>query len=181
MVLEINLYRERKTLLLCTPKTAKQYKSNEYLMVVPLPLLAKDVERNAFNLERINIARHLNNFIESLSKVSSFDKLTTLGCNLTTEKLKLIFDHQINYFDAVIMGCTHYFFIKDKIFNHFQPQVLIGGEYFTARKVKFFLEQSKTFEKTKRKSILFFGKDAYFNASFFKSFSNYNSKNIIIL
>lgn len=177
---EINLLRKRKTLLLCTSKTAENYKSNNLLTVVPLCDLALDVEKNIFNISKINLQSHLKKSFDYLTK--SKDKhLTTLGDCLTTEKLKIIFDHKIRYFDAVIMGCTHYFFVRDKILNHFQPQVLLGGEFFVARKVKSFLENNKSLEKTKRNDIFFFGENASFNAKVFNTFSSFNSKNIKIL
>ena len=175
---EINLLRKRKTLLLCTPNTAKNYAETENLTVLPMCELAIDIERNCMSLERVDVGYHLSKAIEFREQNLLKNNLTTFTPILTTKKLKMIFDHQINYFDAVILGCTHYYFVKNKIFNHFQPQVLIGGEFFTAKRVKEYYKKTKTLVKYSKNHILFFGENASTNATFFSKRSMFSTKNI---
>ena len=177
---EIATLRKRKTLLLCTPNTAKIYKNDNYLTVVPLENLAKDIENNVCDLEKVDLRLHLTEAVLKIQDKSAREDLTTFGNGLTTKKLKIIFDHRIEYFEAVILGCTHYFFIKNKIFNHFQPQLIIRGETFTARKVKKELQHQKTLEKTKRFNVLFFGKNASLNSKIFYSITDFKTKSLKI-
>ena len=45
--------------------------------------------------------------------------------------------------DKIILGCTHYFFIKNKIFNHLKPPKFLSGNFFCAQNVKKYLQSSK--------------------------------------
>jgi glutamate racemase len=177
---EINLLRKRKTLLLCTPNTAKNFKDSEHLTVLPLSNLALEIERNCLNLEKVEVDKHVSKAIIEREELLK-NNLTTFAPILTTKKLKMIFDHQINYFDAVILGCTHYYFVKNQIFNHFRPQVLLGGEHFTVRQVKGYYKKAKTLVNYCQSQVLFFGENAFNNSIFFKKFSMFRTKNIKII
>lgn len=170
---EINLLHKRKTLLLCTPNTAKNYKASKYLTVLPLKDLAGEIERKMYDLQLVEVEKNLKEAVALYCK-NSIDHNDRAKClNLPTQNMKMIVDHRLSHFDVVILGCTHYFFVKEKIYDHFRPQVILGGENFTARKVKVFLESSKSLAKTKQNQIIFYGNNAFLNASFFeKTFPN---------
>ncbi|MBR5191781.1 MAG: aspartate/glutamate racemase family protein [Clostridia bacterium] len=122
-----------KTLLLATAKTAKNYKSNNLFLSFGLVNLAKDIEDNIFNLERINVQNHLK----------------PLG--------------QINEINTLILGCTHYNFIKNEIINHLKPQLTICGNKYLLKNVENFIKSQKHKEKSSENEILFIGDNADFN------------------
>lgn len=66
-------------------------------------------------------------------------------------------------FDNVILGCTHYFFVKDRICDHLKPRRLFDSAESTAKK----LSEIGCFNKTSvyhwRNPIEFIGKNAEFN------------------
>ncbi len=133
-----------KTLLLSTVKTAKRFTSNENLHVVGLKDLVKDIEYNVFNLDRID-------FDYNLQQVEG---------SCVNKK---------GYYDTVILGCTHYCFIKNKIFDHFCPKKIISGNNFTVKEVKHFLKNCKSPVNKNDFSVNFIGESACFNQKFYNS------------
>lgn len=168
---EILTLRKRKTLLLCTANTSRLYKNTNYLTVLPMQGLASDIEKNVFNLDLIDVENHVGESLNSFCK-----NLTTFDTTLTTRKEDFSFDHQKGRFKVIVLGCTHYFFIKNKIFNHFQPQLIVRGETFTAKKVKRELKELKSIVKFKGNKILFFGKNSSYNKKVFDLLMDNNSK-----
>ena len=67
-----------------------------------------------------------------------------------------------------IMFQGSYSFIKNKIFDHFQPQKIIDGTTFLIFNLKKYLKSDKSLEKIKRFSILFIGQNAKENQYFFE-------------
>lgn len=133
---ESALIKYDKVLLLATSKTAERYQGVKNLTAIGLPSLAKDIEDNMFSLEKVNILPHLKN----------------AGVK--------------GKFDAVILGCTHYIFIKNQILDHFCPQVLTDGNHFTAKIVKNFLQNQKSLVNYYQNSVLFIGECARMNREF---------------
>ena len=131
-----------KTLLLATERTAERYKKIPNLLSVGLKDLAGDIERNAFSLNKVNFERHLN---------------------LVGLDMKNIKDYK-----TVILGCTHYNFIKNKISAHLKPQKFLSGEFFTAKQVEKFLKTTKSLVKYKRYQVLFVGANYKQNRLFFE-------------
>ncbi len=131
-----------KNLLIATKRTADNFKGIEGLTTLGLKNLAEDIEKNAFNLECLSLSE-----LNDLSLVNGAQK--------------------ISYYNTVILGCTHYFFVKNKIIDHFRPQKILFGEYFTAKSVKNFLLTSKSLVNYKRNKVLFVGDNAKFNQEFF--------------
>lgn len=132
-----------KTLLLATERTAEKYQAIPNLITIGLKHLAIDIETNAFCLDKICFSKHLYNK------------------DLAPRDLRLC--------QTVILGCTHYNFIKNKIFDHLKPQKIISGEIFTARQVKFYLENQKSLVNYKRNEVLFVGESAKFNKLFYET------------
>ncbi len=123
-----------KTLLLATPTTASKYTGNALLTVAGLPNLAKIIEHKVFSLNDISLQSQL------------------LG--LPTKKVK---------FDRVILGCTHYLFIKNKIFNHFCPQKIISGNKNAVTKLIKLVNCKKSSVNYRRNDIIFCGKNKKLN------------------
>ena len=131
---ESTFIKKEKTLLLSTVATSRNYKENSFLTLLPLPHLAGDIERKVFNLKGINLNHHIPPSI-----------------------------YRKNYFDSVILGCTHYDFIKNEIFDHLKPQNLITGIDYTLSYVLKELKNLKSLDKTYQNEIVFIGKNAFFN------------------
>jgi len=139
---------KEKTLLLATERTAKNYKSRENFDSVGLKDLALIIEKNIFNLDAFNFNEYLNYIIK-------------------TNNLK-------DYYDNVILGCTHYNFIKNKFFVHFRPQRFLDGTENLLKKLEEFCQISKTLVKYNEFTPLFIGK----NASINKYIYNVSGQNI---
>ena len=127
------LLKGEKVLLLCTEKSADFYKNYKNLTVLALPKLAEDIDNNVFNLHCVNISNHLKN---------SFIKPNFL-CK----------------FDRVILGCTHYFFVKNKIFDHLRPPKILCAEDMTVKFLMRKYKNQKSLINNKRFKVLFIGKN----------------------
>ena len=137
-------YFGRKVLLLATERTCAKYGGIAGLDLAPLCSLAGDIEKNAFGLGSVDIDEHLKN----------------CRSDFTDGK---------NYYDEIILGCTHYFFVKNKILNHFCPRKITDGGEFTAIAVAKYLQKQKTSVNYKGLSLEFVGKSAAFNRKFYFS------------
>ncbi len=146
------IIKSKRSLLLATERTAQIYREVKGLTAIGLKTLAKDIEDNKFKLNSFSIDKAIT--------MSSGKYVNTLG-----------------YYDSIILGCTHYFFIKNKIFDHFRPQKIIFGEKFTADAVKNFIKNKKSLENYKQNELLFIGENAKTNQDFF----SFYSKNFINL
>ena len=111
--------------------------------MVGLTDLVDKIENNMFNLESID-------FDHSLKKYS---------CGS--------FFNSKSYYHTVILGCTHYNFIKNKIFDHFRPLEVLDGTTYLIINLERFLKNKKSLVKYKRFSIFFIGKNAKQNEKFF--------------
>ena len=125
------LMKNQRVLLLATPKTITCFPEHKNLYKLGLPNLAKQIEDNAFNLDKINLLEHIPSHL-----------------------LKN------NAFDRVILGCTHYVLLKNRISDHFCPQKVISGNHFTVNFISKFYKSVKSLEKTKQNSVLFLGENA---------------------
>lgn len=139
---ESALAHGEKTLLLSTRLTAKQYVENQLLTVVGLRGLASEIEYKASDLSKVDFCNNI----------------------LTCEDYERIKNKR---FDTVILGCTHYFFVKNQIFDHFRPQKITSGDHFTVKMVKKYLQKVKSLGKYKRFQVDFIGDSAKFNQEFF--------------
>ena len=137
---------KKRTLLLATKLTAEKYVNyNSYIDVVGLKDLATDIENNIHSINNIKISDH----------VSGANDCTFKNCK--------------NYYETVILGCTHYSFVKKQIFDHFQPQNLTSGESDLILNLNKFLQNEKSSVKTKRNRVLFIGKNAVKNEKIYNT------------
>ena len=121
-------------ILLSTVRTAEYYNGVKNLSVIGLPNLASDIEYNAFTCEKINVDKHLN-----IIKPYSGRPHT------------------------VILGCTHYFFVKNGIGDHLKPLRILSGSKFTCHYISKNFFKLKTLVKHKRNRVKFIGKNKKFN------------------
>ncbi|MBQ7340059.1 MAG: aspartate/glutamate racemase family protein [Clostridia bacterium] len=136
---ESSLINGEKTLLLSTVATAKKFSNLNNLTICGLENLAGDIEAKLFNLDKINLREHFRSLI--------------------SEK---------NYFDVVILGCTHYEFLKNQIFNHFQPKKISSGVDFAINQTLKTLKITKSLGNKRENEILFIGKSRELNQKFYK-------------
>lgn len=136
---ESSIINGEKTLLLSTVATAKKFTNLNGLTICGLENLAGDIETNLFNLDRVNLSEHFR-------------------C-LHSEK---------KYFDVVILGCTHYEFLKKQIFNHFQPKKISSGVELAVRQTLKLLKNTKSLENKSQNEVLFIGKSKNLNQRFYK-------------
>lgn len=142
---ESELIKGNKTLLLSTFNTALNYGNVRGLNVYGFYNLASDIENNVGDLSAIDLDGNLKN---------SYSKLQP--------------DAKNRPFDVVILGCTHFEFIKNKIFNHFLPKKIISGNFYTLAQVRKYEKKQKKSVKHYRKEILFLGKDGLKNKKFYQ-------------
>ena len=128
---ETAIVKKERVLLLATPRTIERYSSYENLTKLALPYLAKDIEENVMQLNKISFKNHLPQ--------------------------KFLDNHTFN---RVILGCTHYNFIKNQISDHFCPAKIDFGNHFTSNFVSNFFKNKKTLENCYKNSILFLGENA---------------------
>lgn len=130
-----------KVLLLATKKTAKNFTPTKNFHVLGLNNLVSDIENNLQNLQMVNIEENLNNSVGE-------------------------FVDKKRYYDRVILGCTHYEFIKNKILDHFCPQNISSGATFTVNQVKRFFKSNKSLVNHLRFELKFIGANAKTNQNF---------------
>lgn len=166
-----------KTLLLCTPLTAKKYLGTPGLYILALPTLAREVEKNALCLNNIK-----------LDEVFSAGEPFFPADDFLSEKeekrtVATIFDHRETApkrpfsdlgfkFDTVICGCTHYSLIKNRIFDHLKPKKIVCAEEFTARMLKREPTIIKSSANSYENDVLFVGKNAVRNEIIYRAVVN---------
>lgn len=133
----------KKTILLSTVKTSQIFKSKNGFESVGFYDLASDIERNLFCLEKVNFLNCKTNAFLDLKKCKKGD------------------------FQNVILGCTHYNFIKNQIVNHFQPQNVYDGTDNLISQMQKVIKKPKSLEKHCRNKTLFIGENAKLNQIFY--------------
>lgn len=133
----------KNTILLSTVKTAENYKSRPNFESVGFINLAKEIEDNLFCLEKVNFLRS-----------KTHGRLDLTKCN----------KHQ---FENVILGCTHYNFIKNKIYDHFQPQNLLDGTPNLIAQIKKIIQPKKSLVNICKNQTIFVGINAEINKTFY--------------
>ena len=131
-----------RTLLFATPITCAHYRSVKGLSLFPLKDLAADIERNKFDLSKVDIGRHVGGYVASA---------------------------RTGFTDTLILGCTHYFFVKNQFINHFCPQKTISGEECTAKRLYSALKLNDLLSNREQFTVDFIGNNAEENYNFYIS------------
>jgi len=122
-------------LLLATERTAEKFINMPHVDVVGLKTLARDIEYNMFNMHAVDLNKNLTRSVG----------------NFVNEK---------GYYNAVILGCTHYIFIRNKILDHFCPKIIEDSTTFTIKKVKEYIINNKSLVNHKGFDLKFIGEHA---------------------
>lgn len=126
-----------RTLLLATERTAKNYNTSPNFDVLGLKDLAFIIEKNIFKLNGFDFDTYFDNID--------------------------IFKQEKVFYKNVILGCTHYNFIKNQIFVHFRPQNLYDGTENLVEEMKRYYKTQKTSVNNKGLKVLFVGRNARLN------------------
>lgn len=132
-------HASKKTLLLATVRTAEKYTRSKNVDVIGMSELANDIEKNIHDLSSVSILNHLLKYC--IGK----------------------YQQKQGYYDTIILGCTHYSFVKNQIFDHFRPRNMFSSEDFFDKQLFDFLSCSKSLVKHCGLSILFVGDFAEYN------------------
>ena len=136
------LMKGEKVLLLGTVRTIKNFSNLSNLDYIGFKSLAIDIEHNMFNLKNISIKSNIENSINR-------------------------FIYKKGYYDRVILGCTHYIFIKNEIIDHFCPRKISSGNEFTLQYILKDLKYKKSSVKYCENNVFFFGENANVNREFY--------------
>ena len=82
------------------------------------------------------------------------------------EKYKVNVNGEKTKADTVILGCTHYEFIKNKLIDHFNAKSCVSGSINTLKTVNKWLKTLKTTKKGRKNQIIFIGRAAEENKKF---------------
>lgn len=125
----------KNTLVLATPGTIASERTQELVSE------NKKDDQNIYLISCDNLA----NAIEK-NDTKKIDKL--LKMHLTDYKNKNI--------DSVVLGCTHYPIIKDKIQKYFKNATIIDGNIGVAKRIKYILETNNLLNNKKEKGNIKF-------------------------
>ena len=126
--------------LFATPLTCAKIPEGKDLHVFPLKDLAADIETNKYRLDSVDIESHL------------------YKAGVPTDKA-----------DTVILGCTHYFFVKSQFIDHFCPRKILSGEKYTAARLKNCLKKNGLMRNNENFTIDFIGENSEENFIFYNS------------
>ncbi len=151
---DTSLQKGGNVLLLATNRTAEYfirlYAADDRLYILPLAGLASEIEKGA------------KESVEAFYRPPFSNRYKKHYINITLPFLTI---------DTLILGCTHYNFIKNQLFDHFKPHSMTSGipltvqNYIKWKKSTVFIENTlKTIQKGE---IIFMGKNAEFNRKVF--------------
>lgn len=120
-------------------------------------LLATDVTANKYLAVKNVIALGLSALVREIENNLSRVDSVKIGRFLPNKKF---------FFDTLILGCTHFNFVKNQIFNHFCPLKITSGADATIDNVKKFLCYQKSLENTSQNNVLFIGENKKINSYF---------------
>lgn len=132
---------KRNVLLLCTPLTAT------------------------------TLSKHYNNKFNNLKILglpSLAQEIEKNKYNLESIDLKRVVNVPKGQFNRVILGCTHYCLIKNKIYDHLKPQIIVSGNTYTVDYIKKDMARSNSLGNNKRNEILFVGEYGVENEKFYR-------------
>lgn len=130
---EKELLKDKKVALLATPTTIEKYK-NLPVTLFSLSRLAKEIELNVFNIDNVTLNQHLP---------------SAYTC--------------YKGYDTVILGCTHYDYVKNKIIDHFCPKKILSGKENTIDRLREWLKKYPTPKNTSKNQVIFLGENSNFN------------------
>lgn len=70
-------------------------------------------------------------------------------------------------YDTIILGCTHYFFVKNQIIDHLKPLKIDSGNHFLLKQLLREIRFNKILNNTSKNQTIFIGKNSIENKIFF--------------
>jgi len=132
--------------------------------VFPPLILSKDkktlllsTERTANEYKKYNLNAQVK-ILPTLAK-----RIEDSAPDFSRVNVKSLLPYKKGEFDNVILGCTHYDFVKNEIFDHLKPRRIFCGQDFTVNFIKNYYQNRKSLDKTYRNQVLFFGDDLKIN------------------
>ena len=132
-------FKRGKTALFATPVTCGYFARESGVRAFPLTRLAFDIEKHKTNLTEVDIKHHLEKSADDFAP------------------------------ETVILGCTHYYFVKNQFFDHFCPCNIYSGEGYTAERLYKHLTVNGLMAKHKCFTIDFIGENTEENFDFYNS------------
>lgn len=125
----------KNILLMATPNTISSDRTSELI------LKNKKEDQNIYLISCEGLANAIEN-----NDINKIDKILNKYLN----KYK---DYNI---DSIVLGCTHYPIIKNKIKKYFPNSKIIDGNKGTAKRVKYLLEENNLLSKSNKKGNMEF-------------------------
>ncbi len=177
--------RYKNALVLSTPATAKELNASglpDNVFCLGISRLAKEIENHAFDLSSLNVGALIDAAFNetvnaNLNKNHDGDFNDAFNKTITAKSGLRVCDKsgastvdggRTCGYDALIIGCTHYSFVKNKISDHFCQKKILNGNDFTASYVKNELKHSKSLGFSCQNDVLFVGRNAAFNRFFYE-------------
>ena len=119
--------------------------------------------------------------IENFSNIKGLDKvaLPYLAGEIERYKFRLnslnVKAHLKNIspcYNTIILGCTHYFFVKNQIIDHLKPLNIDSGNHFLTKQLSREIKSSKISIKTSKNQAIFIGGNFAENKAFFDKVVN---------
>lgn len=86
--------------------------------------------------------------------------------NVNSINVKSVLPFYSGQFDSVILGCTHYEFVKNKIYNHLKPLLITDGTDFTIKKLIDNGFLSDNCKIARKNQVKFVGENKFTNEKF---------------
>lgn len=131
--------KQGKTALFATPVTCKYFAETKGMRIFPLLGLASDIEKHKNDLNAVNLVNHIEKSADDFAP------------------------------DTVILGCTHYNFIKKQFIVHFCPRKICSGERGTVKNLRDYLVLNDLVAKCQDFTVDFIGEKSEDNFYFYKS------------
>ena len=132
--------------------------------VFPPLILSKDkktlllsTERTANEYKKYNLNAQVK-ILPTLAK-----RIEDSAPDFSRVDVKSLLPYKKGEFDNVILGCTHYDFVKNEIFDHLKPRRIFCGQDFTVNFIKNYYQNRKSLDKIYLNQVLFFGDDLKIN------------------
>lgn len=188
--------KTKRTLLMCTPNTAKSefvIKNYAFAQVLPLPFLASEIEQyihlNYHALDTLkgycieDSPRNLTSHIQDDKVSTSYGFKRKVANKILLRQIKKTAFEKINLYkdlrgaygiyDIVVLGCTHYSFLIKQISSYFPSAKIISGEQNAVHSLKQELNKLSLLRShDKNNGVEFIGKSATKNERMFNYVQN---------
>lgn len=169
-------YKPKCLILACNTLSLTVREKLEEIIGVPVFGVFPPVEKAQMRGDRVLLIATGR----TCGKYKNYQGISVMPCNtlageieknkfaLNNIDLDLIFNEKAIGVDTVILGCTHYEFIKNEILDHFCAKTSLSGAVDTVKVVKAWLKGCKKSKKVSKNQIIFVGSSAKNNKKFWQ-------------